>query len=264
MRHQPATILLLATLTTTLATLAACDPSRKSIGSLDGETGESSSGDGDGDSDGLCGPSLIDLEFEVDAFGIESNGTPLFCSAEVVETSGGYQIFLNDCADAQGPLEQAAVTITLEGGWDEPLVGEHVEMHYVALDVVINQEVLPQRWLSLRSPGVEQPLSLVAVDAISTYPSTFAQIEFDYAPFAIDVVETDCPLIEGLACAPIQPGALNVWSGDQEFMIPEGQESEFVFDNDSYHVVVEKARELVDDCPDDPPGEYEFSIVARP
>jgi hypothetical protein len=263
MRHQLATILL-------LSTLAACDSNPKSIGSLDGETGEDTTGDGDsssgdGDSEGLCGPSLVDLEFDVDASGIESNGTPLFCVAEVVETSGGYQVFLSGCADAQGPLAQDAVIITLEGDWDEPLLdGEHVEMRYVELDVVINQEVLPQRWLSLRSPGAEHPLSLVAVDAISTYPGAFAEIEFDYAPFAIDVVETDCPLIEGLACAPIQPGALNVWSGDQEFMVPEGQTSEFVFDDDTYHVVVEQTHNVVDDCPNDPPGEYEFSIVARP
>jgi hypothetical protein len=38
MRHRLTTVPLLATLTTSLATLAACEPSPKSIGSLDGET----------------------------------------------------------------------------------------------------------------------------------------------------------------------------------------------------------------------------------
>jgi hypothetical protein len=77
-------------------------------------------------------------------------------------------------------------------------------------------------------------------------------------------VESDCPLIENEACAPVQPAALNVWSGEQEFMVSEGQDSEFVFDGDTYHLIVEVTRELVDDCPDDPPAEYEFYIVASP
>jgi hypothetical protein len=251
MRHPLATILI-------LSTLAACDADpKKSIGSLDGETGEDTTGDG-----GLCGPSLVDLEFHV--FPEILDDVTLTCAAEVSNTSDGYLVALSNCTDAQG-MPTDDVTVTLFGNWDEPLVdGEQLELRYVQVAAVINQEVLPQRWLSLRNPGGEHPLSLVAVDAISTYPSAFAEVEFDYAPFAIDVVETDCPLIEGLACAPIQPGALNVWSGDQEFMISEGDEREFVFDDDTYHVVVEQTHNVVDDCPDDPPGEYEFSIVARP
>jgi hypothetical protein len=257
MRHQLATILLLATLATTLA---ACDPAgHKSIGSLDGETGENTTGD----VGGLCGPSLVDLEFHV--FPETHQDLTVTCAAEVIEISDGYQVELSDCTDAQG-LPADDVTVTLHGNWDEPLVhGEpQIELRYVQLNVVINEETTSQRWLSLRNPGAEHELSLVAVNAISTYPNAFAEFEFDYAPFAIDVVETDCPLIENLACAPIQAGALNVWSGDQEFMVPEGQESVFVFNDDTYHVVVEKTHNLVDDCPEDPPGEYEFSIVARP
>jgi hypothetical protein len=250
MRHQLATILL-------LATPAACDPQGpRSIGSLDDETGET----GDG---GLCGPSLVDLEFQVSPDGQEQ--LSLTCAAEVIETSGGYLVALTNCTDAQG-MPADDVTVTLDGNWSEPLVdGEpQIELRYVQVATVINQEVTYQRWLSLRNPGAEHPLLLVAVDAISTYPSAFGEYEFDYAPLAIDPVESDCPLIENLACAPIQPGALVVSIEDQPFTIPEGHELGIGVDNDIYHVVVEQTHSLVDDCPDDPPAEYEFNIVAGP
>jgi hypothetical protein len=45
MRHQRAILPLLATLTTSLVTLAACNPSPKSIGSLDGETNGETDGE---------------------------------------------------------------------------------------------------------------------------------------------------------------------------------------------------------------------------
>lgn len=51
---------------------------------------------------------------------------------------------------------------------------------------------------------------------------------------------------------------------DQPFEIPEGHELEIGVDGDNYHVVVEKTYELVDDCPEDPPAEYVFNIVATP
>lgn len=258
MRHQPATILLLATLA---STLAACDPpGPKSIGSLDGETGETdedTSGDG-----GLCGPSLVDLEFDVSPDGQQE--LALTCAAEVIKTSGGYLVALTNCTDAQG-MPADDVTITLDGNWSEPLVhGEpQIELHYVNLSVVINQEVIPQRWLSLRNPGAEHELMLVAVDAIYTYPSALGDAyEFDYSPLAIDPNSTDCPLIEGLACAPIQPGGLTVSIADSPFTIPEGHEFGIGVNGEAYHVIVEQCHSPVDDCPDYPPGVYEFNIVA--
>lgn len=255
MRHPLATILVLATLATTLA---ACDPEPKSIGSLDGE-----STTGDGDADGECGPSLVDLEFEVSPDGQQE--LTLTCAAEVIETSDGYQIALTNCTDTQG-MPADDVTVTLYGDWAEPLVdGEpQIELRYVQVSVVINQEVTFDRWLSLRNPGGQFPLALIAVDATATYPSAFGEFEFDYAPLAIDPVSKDCPLIENLACAPIEPGALVVSVADQPFTIPEGREAMIAVDSESYHVVVEQTHALVDDCPDDPPAEYEFNIVASP
>jgi hypothetical protein len=257
MRHQPATILLLATLA---STLAACDPpGSKSIGSLDGDTGEDTIGDG-----GLCGPSSLDLEFHVSPDGQQE--LALTCAAEVIKTSGGYLVALTDCTDAQG-MPATDVTVELDGNWAEPLVhGElQIELHYVNLSVVINEEVLPQRWLSLRNPGAEQELLLVAVDAIYTYPNALGDaFEFDYSPLAIDPVEGDCPLIENVACAPIQPGALAVSIDDGPFTIPQGSEFGIGANGDTYHVIVEQCHSPVDDCSDYPPGVYEFNIVATP
>jgi hypothetical protein len=263
MRHQLATILLLATLS---STLAACDPSPKSIGSLDGETGDNTTGDGDGDGDGdggLCGPSLVDLEFQVSPDGQQD--VTLTCAAQVLPTPDGYVVGLTDCIDPLG-MPAADVAVTLLGDWSEPPVhGEpQIELRYVQASVVINEEVTYQRWLSLRNPGGQFPLALIAVDSTFTYPAALGEFEFDYSPLAVDPVESDCPLIEGLACAPIQPGALVVSIDDQPFTIPEGHESMIAVGSDGYHVVVEETHSLVDDCPDQPGDEYVFGIVAVP
>jgi hypothetical protein len=256
MRHQPATIILLATLT---AALIACDPEPKSIGSQDGES-EETNGDGDGE----CGPSQVDLEFVV---GLPEGfqDLTLTCAAAVSPTDAGYTIALTNCVDAQ-VMPQPDVSIELIGDWSEPLVdGEpQIELRYMQLDAVINQEVIPQRWLSLRNPGGQFPLPLIAVDANSTYPSAFGEYEFDYSPLAVDPTETDCPLIENVACAPIQPGAMVVSIDDQPFAIPEGRESTIAVGSDGYHVVVEETHALEDDCLGlgTPGDEYVFNIVA--
>jgi hypothetical protein len=254
MRNLPATIILLATLT---STLVACDPKGPhSIGSLDDDTGGNTSGD-----DGICGPSLVDLEFEVSPDGFMD--LRVTCAAEVDATVDGYRIELSNCTDSQG-MPETDITVTLVGDWSEPPVdGEpEIELRHVQVATVIDEVVSYQRWLSLRSAGADDQLLLVAVDAISTYPNAFGEFEFDYGPLAIDPVSTDCPLIENVACAPIEPGALVVSIEDEPFTIAEGRESTIVHAGESYHVVVEETHSLVDDCPDHPPAEYMFGIVA--
>lgn len=255
MRHQPATIILLATLT---SAIIACDPEPKSIGSQDGES-EETNGDGDGE----CGPSQVDLEFEVHA-PASAQGLTLTCAAAVSPTSKGYTVELTNCIDAQA-MPQADVSIDLIGDWSEPLIdGEpQIELRYVWFSAVVNEHVNPQRWLSLRNPGGQFPLALLAVDAVVTDPATLSPFEFDYAPFAVEPAETDCPLIENPGCAPIQPGALDVSIDEQLFTIPHGRESTITVGSDGYHVVVEKAHGLIVDCPQPSDG-YVFNIVATP
>ena len=111
--------------------------------------------------------------------------------------------------------------------------------------------------------GAEQELMLVAVDAFYTYPNALGdEFEFDYAPLAIDSVEGDCPLIENVACAPIQPGALVVSLAGGPFTIAEGNEFGISANDEAYYVVVEQCHAPVDDCPDYPGGVYEFNIMA--
>lgn len=258
MRLSTATIIPIAL----TSLLAACDPGPRSIGSLDGETGEIDE----------CSPPGVDLEFEVIGLGDDFlQDVTLTCAATVSSIANGYAVALSDCSDPNN-MPHADLELRLTGDWSEPLVdGEpQIELHYIRdkASVTIEQQIYydtDSRWLSLRNPGGQVPLPLVAVDANWTYPSAILDdYEFDYGPLAIDSDSLDCPVIEEFACAPIERGALIVSIDDQPFAVAEGTESTAVVGSDGYRVFVEQTRGLVDDCVGSPPAAYEFGIVAVP
>lgn len=260
MRLSTATIIPIAL----TSLLAACDPGPRSIGSLDGET---ETGEID-----VCSPPGVDLEFELIGLGDDPiQDVTLNCAATVSSIASGYAVALSNCSDPDN-MPHADLELRLTGDWSEPLVdGEsQIELHYIRykVSVVIDQQVYydtDSRWLSLRNPGGPFPLPLIAVDATWTHPTAISDDhEFDYAPLAIDSESLDCPVLEGVACAPVERGALIVSIDDQPFAVAEGTESTAVVGSEGYRVFVEQTRGLVDDCVGSPPAAYEFGIVAVP